>query len=595
MTLNAQPNLRRYRATGAATKPLNAPLAIRRIQNSFNEAFEHIAVVLPRLAEELNKVLDELQRGGVSSASTDYARELIVARDRTEAELLAVTEWVSKSHLELRSILDELTPCMTALTAALGKVRSSARQLRVLALNASFVAQRGDNSLRGFAAATTELIQIAAEQLRGADTVLSVVSEVSAQFDKLTHLGAALTCELEELSTQAARSALSRILENVTALYDELDTVRKRCSLTHSEIARVMSTIQRQDILRQGLEHIELVCRELEFARSQLAQFEEGNLPLGEALEAAELQRRTGDLCASLLEEIHADAKGLLLDVTSILTDLRELSSQSSQHYQTDATKRLRHELMLLREGMSALENHVSTSHQLQSSKSQCLSAISCAINQLPPHLRAFVERQQQVRTLEILVRRQHAHDDALIGAAAIAESLGDLQRDTATVWQSVLDDIAQIRAPISRLVGVSTEADAVDPAHLEGCLSALEGASRSVTATTAQVGSQTQQVLLNLRDVTQRLLGRTLEVQQSLDIHQPLMDEFRALSALAADFQDRYAPAGQSEVKLPTRLTELLEHFTIFSHKRLAYSAEAAFGSNGEPQGDPSENLTLF
>jgi hypothetical protein len=194
----------------------------------------------------------------------------------------------------------------------------------VEAINASLVSQQGGSGMRGFAAATAELIGIAAQQLRDANLVMGVVSGAKVRFEQLQEAVVGFEQRAQGMDAEPVQDALNQLLGSFRELQNGLADVSSRLAENQAQNSRTMVAIQREDMLRQGLDHVCLIDHERARSSRIVLAYLNGQGRLEDVLEAAMVEQQTSQLCANLLDSISRESAGLLVEVESGLQLLAE-------------------------------------------------------------------------------------------------------------------------------------------------------------------------------------------------------------------------------------------------------------------------------
>jgi hypothetical protein len=563
--------------------------AIVELRDSLNAAFELIAAELPGLSEGVGAAVAQLsgRRAAVDSSGVNSLSE---ARTSLGKELSLASDWMRESRAQLHEILGELRPGIGTLLQALADVSYGARQLRLLALNASFVAQRSGDGMRGFAAATNELIEIAAAQLRDAEHVIALVSGVSTRFDNLEALGGQLTSLVDSIEGLSTQTVLDRLIQTFSSIEFRLQDMADRCRSVDNGIGRAVVALQRQDILRQGLEHVEIVAREIVTCEQTLEAFARGGCSQASALEAAEVQRRAGRLCADLFQSISKELRQFLDEVETYLGALTETSKLVNELMTSIVAGQLQGHVEVLRERVARLGQHLTDGTAAQVRRAEMLADLYATVHELPSRLRTFVARHDQVRVLGILVRREDARTGGLFGAKAIIESLEDLLHGSGGTWTGLLADVAHIDGKLKgfALPQVAAETDAFSQLNAE--LSELERVTHNMVEHVERACGSASQSIVRVSQVAQRLSDEVCGLRSRFELQTRAFADYRAVSVRSERFLAQQGIAFSNTIELPPRVQSLISRFTIVAHKHVAMGT--AKTSDTEAEGG---SMTLF
>jgi hypothetical protein len=562
--------------------------AIVQLRSNLNQTFEFIASELPRLAGEMSLAVARLSEGGAVTEQERFT-EVTAAKSSLESELLDASGWMKRSQSQLDLVLGELRPGVGGLFRALSDVRDGARQLRLLALNASFVAQRGGEGMRGFAAATAELIQIAAEQLRDSDEVIAIIEGVSERFAELEGVGRDLTKQVDSIASNPTDECLGKVMATLSAIEGRVGGVTERCRAIAEGIRHTMVTIQRQDILRQGLDHVELVALEMAHCEERLVRYSAGTVEFGDAMASAEMLRQGARLCSELVEQVHSDLTLFLGDVEASVAPLVEIADGTNDLAGDAISGVLGSEVSALRGAVEQLGQCLSAGSRAQHRRNEILPSLSDSVQKLPSRLRTFVERREQVRTLGVLVRRQDANAKGLVGAKAISEALDALLRETGASWATVLGDAELIRNKLREFARIAVRDDASMSVRLSEKLSALESVTDRMSTRAQHASVNTRQVVGGIGEAANRMLTQLGALRSDLARHGSLTASYRTLSERGTSFIEHNGGSISGVVELPERLQTLIDRFTILSHKQLAT------GDTASNTDDEAGSITLF
>lgn len=563
--------------------------SLDRLRAELRQTSEFVAVELPRLAGEVSQIVARLGFGRERQTLT----QLTNAKASLQDELAAAVRWMLESRAQLERVLAELRPGIDYLRRALREVRSEASELRILALNASCVALRGggaESGRRGFAAATKELIQIAAEQMREAEQVIRIVDGATERFTELQAVGEVLVRQVDAISTTAADSVLELILTGSSAVESRLAEISELCQVLTSGIGHTMVTIQHHDILTQGLNHIELVEQELERCEVTLQAFSRGESQTSEALLAAVLQRRCGRLCADLLQDIHGELGKFLDSVEEHLHQLLRIAKSVRQVTDLAHAEQFQTRAQALCDAVAQLEQSLDESGQAQARKNVALDGLNSAIQPLPGRLRTFVERQERIRTLGILIRRQHARSQGLAGAKTVGDALEQLLLRGQATWDTVLADVSQIRTRMKELASEGSMLGQRGAERIVERLTEVESLAHRANQDADSMMGVARQAMQSIEYVTRDSVTQIRGLRRELERTAARVELYSTISANGAAFIQRFG-AQEADVELPEALHALIERFTILSHKRLARTGDLG----PDEQEQELSSVTLF
>lgn len=357
-------------------------------------------------------------------------------------------------------------------------------------------------------------------------------------------------------------------------------------------VGRLMIAIQRQDILRQGLDHVRLVAREISASIAVLKDVAAPDVDDQAALQAAELLRCGSGLCADLLESILGELDEFLGDVQVQLGALVALSKGCDARSASSMTAELRGNSAALHRGVALLADSLGRRTDSHSRKAQLLSELETGVSALPARIHQFVERQEQVRTLGVLIRRQDAHlSRGLPGASAIIEALDALLTKDGGHWHETLRDATCLRHKTRAMGHRAGEARTGSETRILMDLSELSSLIARSTKQAELAEESATRAVLGTAHIAQRMLARLVGLRERLDGFRALAQSYRAIGSVGEAVTSALSHDRVRPIELPSRLQELISKFTILSHKQLATRR----GSPLESEGDDGGSITLF
>lgn len=551
-----------------------------------DEVFEFLAQELPPLAEEISTVLGTIVPAGSEDTMT-AASSLVAAKLGLEHEVVNAAAEMVGTQAQVKAGLAELRPCVLDLIKTLVHMRTSAQSLRFLALNASFVAQRGGDSRRGFVAATGELIDIAAQQLRDADRIMASINEARAFFEELENLGERFEVQVAAISAEGVAAPLGVVLGSLGQLQVKLAEIGARLTSVSAGLGHTMVAIQRQDVLKQGLAHVLLIDQELSRAVADSGVQRDVDC----ALESVEFQKQSGRLCADLLLNISGETDRLISEVETNLKDLVEAAATIRLVASDSSALLLGSQFSALQDAVATLNRDLAESNQLHLAHDRTLSLLEVAVRPLPAHVRMFSERQEQVRVLRFLVNRQDAHSSGTAGNQIISEALDSVCQVTGTGWDGFLDNVTGVRSQVRLLNTRAVLASRGGAPELAGRFLALEEIAGKVAREIEATRQRARSVAERVTEAAQRMLNALNVLRGGLGACPGMVDAYQNLSTTAAGYLEEALGGEAPSRDLPPLLAGLVEKFTILAHKQAAIGYDAASAA----QVDEGDGLTLF
>jgi hypothetical protein len=561
-------------------------------RHSFDAALETLAHELPRLAEELANTA-RVAEAVTSNQDAGPVQTLVDATRSLERDAARASNWLLTAQSDVSRAVGELGPLVTTLMEALGDVRLHAQRMKFVALNASIIALRLGSKMAGFTVATRELIDLATAELVAADQVMESITLVRELFTRLERA----RHELEGRARASRERHVETALEETLGDFDELRRALARVTTDARTLGERVHTsmvaAQRQDILRQGLEHIALVLRELELAERKLVG-SLGELAPNERVETALFVERGYRLSRELLSGVGTEIRELIEELADQVRDIESIGAAvASMLGRAASNSGLLERLQRVFHDLVGLETELAQAIGLNGDNRQAVQELDAVMRPLATRLRTFEERREQLRTLNMLLKLQDAHQQGMGGTRAILETLDELEHRRTGGASDLSQSAEDIRGALRQLRAMGgIRGRAPETSVLRDHFAAFErAASRAVVELRDNLegGRRAGEHVGGAATALLELLAR---LRADLDRVEAMLETFERRAEAASEVQAEARRAGGREPENSARLAELAQRFTILAHKRAAWHHE---GSQGGASGDATSTLTLF
>lgn len=310
---------------------------LARFQRDFEASFVEIARVLPRVATDVPELVTMLRELAEPQSAESLTR---TARD-TANVALAFDDFIATMvglNRELSAATPELLEATSSLATALVGIDRLASRLLPIGLNAAFAASELGGEGRALAVITRELVGLTGTSSRLAKGIDQTARSVRLELEALRELQGAVETELIAL-TKETRSSVDAVLDRSGSLLAELAGVARRTEqklgTTQKPLTDAMDVLQRQDILREGIDHVAKALAELDAAQTK-------TIGRGNGAEAAlvSFARDAGEQSVAVLNDVDRELKrleselseqlGVVRSCTGPIGDLEERFRQST-------------------------------------------------------------------------------------------------------------------------------------------------------------------------------------------------------------------------------------------------------------------------
>jgi hypothetical protein len=573
--------------------PPKYQLDLANFQSAFDRLFCDIAAFLGNFGNDVDRLLGEIE-----SFITKDQERLVATAVHGSREM--ASDYRDEATLFMRltagfvAHTDILMDSIARMASTLKHIGEISKRVRLVGLNALTAATRLGNegaALSVLAQNLTELAQsdgvVAARLCALADSLGTHIQEVADSRSRM-----------ESLSREGLTESdlpVDKLHATVESIVAELAAIAATARRLRATMADVMVGLQRQDILRQGMDHVRLVLEAIFQEYSLLPQLIDpaDGVQREQAAMYLLFQERAAALAAALLGESRAELRSLVNETRAGVDGMAEalqLLSGVREKVEVGLRSQLREPAAVLERLGCSLEEQVKESFHLRDVVQGVASLAEC----LQPDFTCLYEIRIHLRAVRVLTRTESALTTVASGTAS---SVADIEK------------------------GEDALGGFLDATHKEANL--LVGALRSITEVSDRVHGHRERLAVmagRLRECPKAILhagtefGRRFEgVARKSDTMQKTL---RAVGADLANFQSRLSilsdlqqvceelarSAGQLRAErlgadvpdepLPTgRLSEIIDHFTTFSHKQIGSELAGVEVANGDAGG----TLTLF
>jgi hypothetical protein len=380
----------------------------------------------------------------------------------------------------------------------------------------------------------------------------------------------------------------------VDAIVDELAAVAKTAKRLRSTMGGLMVGLQREDILRQGTDHVRLVLDVLHQEHSLLPDsIDLANASQREQAETYLLfQERAATLAATLLSDAQSELAALVDETHAGIDGMVEalhLLTRVREKVDVGLRSKLRQPAAVFEQLGSSLEEQVKESLHFR----EVVQHVAALADRLPSEFDSLYEIRIQLRAVRILMRTEIARSIAESGTASIVADIGKGENELGVFLDVNRQEATQLGAAQRSLTDVS------DRVHRQ-CqrLATLEGRLRKcpeeILAAGAEFGRRFEKVARMSEGMRNslRVAGESVaSYRERLHVLSDLRQLCEQLACSAAQLRVELFGAETRDCQPPGRLSEIIDHFTIFSHKQIGGDVTGV----GVAEGDAEGTLTLF
>jgi methyl-accepting chemotaxis protein len=496
---------------------------------------------------------------------------------------------------------------LSLLDERLMAIREDSSEMELISLNAMTVALKAGQAGRAFSVITEELKVLSTETIGHTEKLTGEgrkildlfrsfrsVIERMQQFQQSFYAG--FRSRLEE-SFESFNLGVAKMAEILLEVIEEAGTTRK-------PLIRIMEEIQNQDIIRQSTQHVVLALSGVD---GRPATAPAGRLGgpqeiTDERLDEIAMAALLPELTSSLLKDVRENLSNGVTIFRDSMRALRRQLENAGQELQTfidyfgtgeNALERIFEESI---QGMSGLLTSV---EQSMSEKAKLAPEGNKILEQLKLLQESFEEFSTFVdrfRTIDIAARIELAKQEVLRAKRETMGSLtalaGRIGGDVKSALDIILETIERIESTIRRF-GTDVHREA---SHVASLVETIRGVYAQLTESKDYLSHTMSEFSLFTKRFFSLLDELDGQVSELGDLVQGVGGIVEDLAGLGGELSERrekaLAARGLTSWSIrDPRLREMIEKFTILSHKKAAADIG---GLTVEEGGRPGE-LTLF
>jgi hypothetical protein len=387
---------------------------------------------------------------------------------------------------------------------------------------------------------------------------------------------------------------VDELYSTVEAIVAELVAIAETAKRLRTTMGSVMVGLQREDILRQGTDHVRLVLDVLHQEHNLLPQ--SVDLTNASQCECAAtfliFQERAATLAAALLGDAQSELEALfdetyagihgMVEALHLLTGVRDKVNDGIRC-------KLRRPAAVFEQLGNSLEEQVKESLHFR----EVVQSVAILADRLPSEFVSLHEIRIQLRAVRILMRTEICRSTTASGTASIVADIGKGEDALGVFLDVNRKEATQLDAARRSLTDVS------DRVHRH-CqrLAAMEGRLRKCPEEILTAGAKFCQKFEEVARMSEgmrntlRVIGeRVANFRERLHVLSDLRQLCEQLARSAAQSRVELFGAEDHAFHPSGRLSEIIDHFTIFSHKQIGGDVNGV----GVAEGDAGGTLTLF
>jgi hypothetical protein len=569
-------------------------------QSNFDRLFCNIASFLGNFGNDIDRLLGEIEsfitkdQERLVATAVQGSREM--ASDYRDAATLfmRLTEGFGAHTDILMDSIARMASTLKQVGEISKQVGEISKRVRLVGLNALTTAIRMGSEGAALSVLAQNLTELAQSDGAVAARLCALADALGARIQEV----ADSRSRMESLSREGLTESdlpMNDLHATVESIVTELAAIATTARCLRATMAGVMVGLQRQDILRQGMDHIRLVFAALCQEYSTLPQSIDpaDNVQREQAAMFLLFQERAAALAAALLGESRTELRSLVNETRTGVDGMAEalqLLSGVREKVEVGLRSQLREPASALERLGCSLEEQVKESFHLR----DVVQGVASLAERLQSDFTCLYEIRIHLRAVRVLTRTEIALTTVASGTASIVADIGkgedelggflDATRKEANLLVGALRSITEV----SDRVHGHRERLAIMAGRLRECPKAILHAGSEFGRGFEGVARKSD----TMRKTLQAVGADLANFQSRLSVLSDLQQVCEELARSAGQLRAELLGAGVHDEPLPTgRLSEIIDHFTTFSHKQIGSELAGVEVAHGDAGG----TLTLF
>jgi hypothetical protein len=564
--------------------------------DDFRAAFDHlfcdVAAFLGRFSSEVDLLLSHIE-----AFVTEDRERLVASVVRGSRELASAYRADATSFMRLTEGFivhtETLMQSIARMTSTLRQMSAISGRMRLVGFNALTAAAHLGNEGAAMGVLAQNLTVLAQADGVVATRIGDLADSLGARIQDVAQTRSRMEV-LARKGLDRSDLPMDELCSTVDGVVSELIAIAETAKHLRATMGGLMVGLQREDILRQGTDHVRLVFDVLRQEHSLLPDSVDlTNEAQRECAEAFLIfQERAATLAATLLGDAQSEL-GALVEQTYAGIDgmVGALHLLTGVHEKVNDGLRckLRHPAAVFEQLGSSLEEQVKESLHFRA----MVESVATLAERLPSEFTSLHEIRIQLRAVRILMRTEIARATAASGTTSIVADIGKGENELGAFLDVNRQEAMQLSAARRSLTEVSDrvqrqcEKVASLEDRLRKCPEEILAAGSEFVRRFEKVARMSEGMRNSLRVTGEGVAG----YRERLHVLSDLRQLCEGLASSAAHLRvELFGPETHAHQPLG-RLSEIIDHFTIFSHKKIGGDVTGV----GVAEGDAEGTLTLF
>jgi len=562
---------------------------------SLSATYPELIKAMQASIQESDRMLSSTASRGSSGAETTALTQLI---DETKLSIDTISQnfkQTYESDVNVYQALSSQIEEVRNLGSFIEGIRDDSTNMELISLNAMTVALKAGGSGRAFSYITEELKRLSTK-------TIELTESITLQGSMLLNAFSAFSGRLKSLADMEEKmfggfreqvgESFTGFLTGITSIKTTFGGLREKTAGVYTKLMKIMEEIQKQDLIRQSIDHIVISLEEL--------QNIDGKASKEEKMNELAFMKALPELCLHVLEYIrgivHESLSVFIMNIIdsetlieSIEQDRKNFLARTMDDKSPDS---IGWHFKRSREALDRLFDDLFEAFQSKKNVVNHSSDIIKQVRSLDESFKSFSNLISRFHTIDVASRIEIAKQAVLRQMSGTVDEMTRLtKRIEEDVDKSIsatsgflggvrksLDNYRIEYVTQSRLVQNSTEKLRHKQTRL---LASKDGLSESIMNYRLFTDEFLQRFQTSKDD-----LGKVRDLLEEIDAVQETLESIR--DTASESLQDELNATGLQEWNISSsRLNEVISRFTIFTHKKAAGDLVGLAVEEGSAPGD--------
>jgi methyl-accepting chemotaxis protein len=567
----------------------------------FQTEFEQVFLVLARNISEIHINVTSLQNKIEDFRASEKTDLVAIAVSRTQEILQEYRSDITTVVLQntrLQTNIRELALAVDDVSEELKSIDQISGRINLASINSSIVALGAGKEGLPFSVLAKDLREVVKRNVDIVRQVGERFAFIHTHTESIKEMNSVLDQIFFEKSGDALEKPAAEILSVLKEINRNLDQVTTKTHEVLNTLRQIMVIVQKQDILRQGIQHVSQAFESLEeeYVSLKRSTANSDDELCARLTNYIIFQERIGLLSASLLDSCKGDLSQLYQETIDAMTTLYssiDILYATKDVQSTDITKKLAAPVAVFESAtQSLMEFNRVCSHHTKS-----IIEIDERLKDITKDIEEVNVIKKQVGMHELMMRIEIARTGSLRNAGAVMDDVRTLIEQLGKCTSSTKASMLRLRQPANEIMGLIATSECSHTQFESTNIKLREHPKNILAAGEAFVSNLGTIVTAgeHIKHTIRTVENELKNFKETIDSLDDCMDYSHALVEAIHDVKAEAVVNGYyvnaAEALSSKNVTKLLDRFTMLTHKKIG----GEIANVEVDDGDAGGTLTLF